>query len=112
MEPDIDRDSPYPDAALFGELASDGVTVLPQLLDLVQAQPLRDRMAALLNRGAVTLDAAAVERMSTPCIQVLLATARSADAAGMSFVVRNASAPFLTALADLGLQPEFSKWID
>ena len=84
---------------------------LDEVLDLAQAVNLRDTMATLLHGDGVVLDASAVERMSTPCTQVLLAAGRAAEQAGLSFVILNASTAFRTALADLGLQPEFSKWV-
>jgi chemotaxis protein CheX len=84
---------------------------LPQILDLTQARELRDRMLTLLATGTVVLDASAVDRMSTPCAQVLLATGRAADAADARFQIVNASHVFRTALADLGLQSEFSNWM-
>jgi anti-anti-sigma regulatory factor len=89
----------------------DAANLLPQILDFTQAHPLRDTMAALLSGDELTLDASAVERMSTPCAQVLLATGRAAAAAGASFKIINASDAFRTALADLGLQDEFSSWM-
>jgi chemotaxis protein CheX len=91
--------------------SGDAESMLPQILDLTYAQPLRDAMAALLIGGTPVLDASAVERMSTPCAQVLLATGRAAVLAGDSFKILNASDVFRAALADLGLQPEFSKWM-
>lgn len=84
---------------------------LPQVLDLTQAQNLRDSMAARLSEGALVLDASAVERMSTPCMQVLLAAGRAADLAGSPFQIINVSDVFRTALADLGLQAEFKNWM-
>jgi chemotaxis protein CheX len=86
-------------------------SLLPQILDFTQAQPLRETMTTLLNAGALMLDASAVERMSTPCAQVLLATGRTAASSGASFKILNASAAFQTALADLGLQSEFDNWM-
>jgi anti-anti-sigma regulatory factor len=84
---------------------------LPQVLDLTEAQSLRDTMAARLSDGPLVLDASAVERMSTPCAQVLLAAGRAADIAGSSFRIIDASEVFRTALADLGLQAEFNNWM-
>jgi chemotaxis protein CheX len=84
---------------------------LPQVLDLTQAQNLRDSMAARLSEGPLVLDASAVERMSTPCAQVLLAAGRAADLAGSPFHIINVSDVFRTALADLGLQAEFKNWM-
>jgi chemotaxis protein CheX len=84
---------------------------LPQVLDLTQAQNLRDTMVARLSDGPRILDASAVERMSTPCAQVLLAAGRAADLAGSAFQIINASDVFRTALADLGLEAEFNNWM-
>ena len=84
---------------------------LPQMLDLPQAKSLKDDLVRLLERGAVVLDASAVERMSTPSAQVLLAACRAATAAGTEFQIVNASEVFQTALADLGLQAEFKNWV-
>jgi chemotaxis protein CheX len=84
---------------------------LPQVLDLTQAQNLRDTMAARLSGGPLVLDASAVERMSTPCVQVLLAAGRAADLAGSPFQFINASDVFRTALADLGIEAEFNNWM-
>jgi anti-anti-sigma regulatory factor len=86
-------------------------TPLPQMLDIVQAQGLRDDLVRLLGQGALTLDAGAVDRMSTPSAQVLLAAGRAADAAGREFQIINASDVFRAALADLGLQAEFKNWM-
>jgi len=97
----------------FGADATPGAPSnrLPQVLDLTQAQNLRDSMAARLGDGSVLLDASAVERMSTPCAQVLLAAGRAADLAGSRFQIFDASDVFLAALADLGLQVEFKNWV-
>jgi anti-anti-sigma regulatory factor len=59
----------------------------------------------------VVLDASAVERMSTPCLQILLAKARAVSAQGGSFQIVAASPAFLTALTDIGVEPEFKNWI-
>jgi anti-anti-sigma regulatory factor len=65
----------------------------------------------MLKEGPVVLDASAVERMSTPCAQVLLATGYAADSAGISLQFINPSDVFRGALTDLGLQSQFSKWM-
>ena len=84
---------------------------LPQTLDLTQAERLRGDLTGLLGSGAVLLDAAAVERMSTPCLQVLLAAGLAAEAASHPIQIVNASDAFRTAVADLGLQSYFTKWM-
>jgi anti-anti-sigma regulatory factor len=84
---------------------------LPQVLDLTRAQDLRETMAARLGGGPLVLDASAVERMSTPCAQVLLAAGRAADLVGSPFQIIDASDEFRAALTDLGLQAEFKNWM-
>ncbi|CAL75692.1 conserved hypothetical protein; putative anti-sigma factor antagonist [Bradyrhizobium sp. ORS 278] len=86
--------------------------VLPQMLDLTQATQLRDEMIRLAAAGDVLLDAAGVERMSTPCVQILLAAAHGARAANKSFKITQPSELFRTAIADLGLRHEFENWME
>jgi chemotaxis protein CheX len=90
---------------------SSGPHCLPQTLDLTQARPLRDNMIALLRNGRIVLDAGEVERMSTPCVQVLLAVGHAADASNSQFQIVNASDCFRAAIADLGLQSQFTHWM-
>lgn len=94
-----------------GGASPGSAVVLPQLMDLQASQALRDALAQSLAKGAVGLDASQVERMSTPCVQVLLAAGRAADAAAASFTIVNGSDAFRAALADLGVQPDFAKWM-
>ncbi|MGY3454456.1 STAS domain-containing protein [Bradyrhizobium sp. USDA 4353] len=85
---------------------------LPQMLDLTQAVPLRDEMVRLAAAGSIALDASGVERMSTPCVQILLAAARGAKAANKPFKITQASELFRTAVAELGLRNEFEDWME
>ncbi len=94
-----------------GGLSESAPTPLPQMLDLPAAQALRELLSHAIAEGGFALDAAAVERLSTPCAQLLLSACRSANSACASFKIFNASDVFRTALADLGLQSEFSKWM-
>jgi anti-anti-sigma regulatory factor len=85
---------------------------LPQMLDLTQAAQLREEMIRIGADRSVVLDASGVERMSTPCAQILLAAARSAQAASKPFKITQASELFRTAITDLGLQHELDKWME
>jgi chemotaxis protein CheX len=103
---------PEDDNASISPSRPDGPHSLPQTLDLTQAHGLQQSLMALLGGGgAVVLDASAVERMSTPCMQVLLAAGLAAQAANSQLQIVNASDVFLAAVADLGLQPQFTKWM-
>jgi anti-anti-sigma regulatory factor len=110
LDPDI---TPTSDGE-HSSIASDphtGPHCLPQVLDLTAARSLRDDMTALLQSGTIVLDAGAVERLSTPCAQVLLAAGLAAEAANSRFWIVNASDCFQTAVADLGLQSQFTNWM-
>lgn len=90
---------------------ADGRYSPPATLDLTAARDLRERLTTMLAGSGVALDMSAVERMSTPCMQVLLAAGRSADAAKVSFQIVDASDAFRAAVADLGLETQFSNWM-
>lgn len=105
------RSNELHDSAASSASAS-GAHLLPQMLDLVQAMHLRDDMMRLVAADSILLDAAAVERMSTPCAQILLAAARAAAASRKPFKITKASETFRTAIADLGLESEFSNWME
>lgn len=85
---------------------------LPQILDLTEAHNLRDNMIRLCGEPGILLDASGVERMSTPCVQVLLAAGRAAEVSRKSFKIVKASDVFRAAIADLGLQAEFRNWMN
>ena len=73
-------------------------------LDLTAAEPLhrelRDRLA---QHGTLTIDASEVERVSTPCLQVLAAAVASARALGGSVRFEAPSAVMSNAVRDLDL---------
>ncbi|CCD85464.1 conserved protein of unknown function, putative anti-sigma factor antagonist [Bradyrhizobium sp. ORS 285] len=85
---------------------------LPQMLDLTQAAQLREEMIRIAADSSIVLDASGVGRMSTPCAQILLAAARSAQAANKPFRITQASELFRAAIIDLGLQHELDKWME
>lgn len=80
-------------------------------LDGQAAAVLGDRLRHAVRDGmAVTLDADAVERMTTNAAQVLLAADEAAAADGKALVVRSPSDVFLSAFADLGVPAETMHW--
>ena len=86
------------------------VTLGP-VLDIRAATPLRDRLQKALKRGKpILLDAAQVDRLSTPCIQVLLAAGKSAEAGAGRIVLAEASDAFVAAFGDLGLFAALMSW--
>lgn len=90
-------------------LADAGALRLPARLDLAMAAPLRQALRDSLDATSrMIVDAAEVERVATPCVQVLMAAAGEARARGIGFAVRQPSVAFAEALADLGIGPDLA----
>ena len=87
-----------------GEGGSDGV-VLSAVADLSQAGPLKTRLEEALASGTgVTVDASAVQRISSPCLQVLVAGVTTfAKAGGAALVIKEPSEAFRETASVLGL---------
>jgi anti-anti-sigma regulatory factor len=87
-----------------GENVSDGV-ILPAVADLTEAGPLKQRLEQALASGSgLTVDASAVQRISSPCLQVLVAgMAAFAKAGGASLSISNPSEAFRETASVLGL---------
>lgn len=82
-----------------------GRLVLPAILDLTAAPGLKDQTLAALGLGmGLTLDAEAVTRLTTPCLQVLAAAAiAAAQMGGPGLTIENAPPAFAEIVAGLGL---------
>lgn len=86
-------------------ISPDDLVALPAELGLAAAEPLRAALVRAIDAGAaLTIDGAAVERISTACLQVLLAAARAAERGGMAFRIINPSQVLSDAVRDLALQ--------
>lgn len=91
--------------------AGESSLALQPLLDIKAARPLKEMLLqALAKSEPLTLDASLVERVSTACIQVLLAFASAMAAAGVPFTLAQPSQPLVEAFANLGLGPVLQKW--
>lgn len=77
---------------------------LDPVLDLRAAALLKDTLQQGLDCGnPLTIDAGAVTRMSTACVQVLSAFVLAAQKAGRPLSLKNSSTAFDVAFNDLGL---------
>src|SRR5262249_61613596 len=104
-------DPPVPGPGPAAHAKKDGLAPHAPVLDIRAAAPLRDGRQKALKRGKpVVLDAAQVDRLSTPCIQVLLAAGKSAEAGGGRVILAQASDAFVTAFSDLGLFAALMSW--
>lgn len=84
---------------------------LPRELDLLAAESLKDSLLAELDHGeGILLDAADVERVSTPCIEVLVAAHKTSVVSGQAFYISNSSQVLIDAFSALGLDEQFNSW--
>ena len=91
--------------------SADATKLLP-VLDITKAKDLQSNLLDCIKNGSVLIDGSDVERIATPCVQLILAAARDCEAAGSPFRILNISEAFKAALVDLGLQPEFNRWMN
>ncbi|RVJ96073.1 STAS domain-containing protein [Sinorhizobium meliloti] len=86
--------------------------MLAPVLDLNEATVLHERLLALKG-GAVAIDASAVERVGTLCVQVLMAASRSWEADRLSFTFAEVSDAFIktTQLIGADIGPLMAKEI-
>ena len=76
---------------------------LPAALDLATADGLYRNLVERLNDGDITIDGASVERVGTPCLQVLAVACATARDHQRKFLLLHASVALQAAIADLGL---------
>lgn len=83
--------------------------LLQSVLDLQHATPLQVELSKLLATALpIVVDGSQVERISTPCAQILLAALNAARSQGLSLELRSPSPSLADALTDLGLRQFFS----
>jgi chemotaxis protein CheX len=87
---------------------------LPAVADLPVAAELRDILLDALGRDSaadVVVRAGGVERLSTACVQVLLAASGGFKSAARRFELENPSGPVAEAFTQLGLAEDLRKMI-
>jgi chemotaxis protein CheX len=84
--------------------------LLPSM-DLRAATPFKAALDDALGQALpLVVDAGQVERMSTACIQILIAFVTAAGKAGLGVTFRRPSVSFITAFESLGLAPVIAHW--
>ena len=105
------RSSRNPAESQGDPIIVDGTMVLAPVADMAVAceivEALRD---ALEQQAAVVIDAAAVEDLSTPCAQALVAAAASFSAASVPLAFRRPSDAFVAAFNRIGLYAAMMRW--
>ena len=101
MQPPDPRPS---DDSGAGAPAAPPALLLAASLELTHADALRgDLQHALAHDGALVIDGSGVERVSTACIQLLVAAAAGARVRGLAFQLAATSVALTEAIRDLGL---------
>lgn len=77
---------------------------LTPILDLNAALGLRDNLAETIEGGSdIKIDFSRVERITTPCIQVIVAAKQAVEGGGRNFSVTGLAPSIRESFRDLGL---------
>ncbi len=84
---------------------------LPSIMNLSVAENLREVfLEHMASDNDLSIEASKVDTITTPCVQVIIATGRSLEETGKSLAILNSSPAFDKAVTDLGLTEIFAKW--
>lgn len=81
---------------------------LPAIIDLDSLDGVRDGLIDAIEVGKVTIDASAVERVSTNALFMLISAAETARRNNFEFSIEQPSAAMTSAIERLGLDGQFS----
>ena len=84
---------------------------LPPVVDLDALDGVRDRLLEVIETGPVRINGAAVERVATNALLMLLSAADTARKANFAFEIAGPSAAMTGAIERLGLTPGFAPMI-
>ncbi len=84
---------------------------LPSILDLLAAEGLKDKVVSILDGGeSLVLDASEVSRITTPCVQILIAASTELQANHNDLKLAASSQVFEDAMRDLGFENFLNSW--
>ncbi len=97
-------------AAAPDELAR---VTLPPVSDSGAAHGLKESLSPLVQKGAPIwlMGGGEVERITTPCMQVLIAADRALAPQRARLVLESASEPMRLAFGEMGLAAELNRWM-
>lgn len=88
--------------------ARSNTIALPAIVDLDALDTIRDELVDALETGPVTVGGAAIERVATNTLFMLLSAAETARRNNFAFAVTEPSEAFRTAVSRLGLGGPFA----
>lgn len=83
---------------------------LPAILDIAGAENLLNLLKEHVPSGNIHLNAANVEKLTSPCVQILLSTEKTLRNQEGKFTISSPSDAFKHALEDLGFKEQLSQW--
>ncbi|NVJ97629.1 MAG: STAS domain-containing protein [Alphaproteobacteria bacterium] len=85
--------------------------VLTEILDISAGDPLKAEMCEqLAKKETLTVNASRVRKISTPCVQVLIAAGIEAERLGLAFHITRPSSVFSDSFQNLGLSEYLDQW--
>jgi anti-anti-sigma regulatory factor len=91
--------------------APHNLVALPPVVDLDALDDVRDGLLAAMEHGPVIVSGAAVERVSTNALLMLISAAETARRNNFAFAIATASPAMLAAIERLGLAGNFAAMI-
>ncbi len=85
---------------------------LPEIMDIVGAEEFLGQLKDMNNSGVdIVLDGNNIERLTTPCVQLMLSASVTAESNGVSFIVKNPSDVMFEVFEDIGLSDRLAQWV-
>tara|TARA_R110002096_G_scaffold420735_1_gene625960 strand:- start:567 stop:857 length:291 start_codon:yes stop_codon:yes gene_type:complete len=85
--------------------------ILDSVMDLITAGKLKAQLVeAADSYGKITIDGEKVDRILSPCIQLLVVADQEISKNNEGLKLINASDEMVEALKDIGLEKEYDKW--
>ena len=95
----------------MGKSSEKNTLALPAVATISAVADIRQQFEAAIDASnRLTVNAEAVERITTPGFQLLFALEKSLKDAGGSLTVQEPSEAFVHAAADLGFSEKLSEW--
>lgn len=85
---------------------------LPAVLDIAFASKFVDQLGDVISRSSeeVVVDGSEVDRLTTPCVQILLCADAKLSIENGSLFVKSPSDVMVQVFTDLGLLDQLNKW--
>lgn len=84
---------------------------LSSIMDLLAAEGLKDRVVSILDaEEALVIDASEVSRITTPCVQIIIAASKELQTNDNDLKLVASSSVFDDAMRDLGFESFLNNW--